>query len=70
MEAPMRVASIDQAIDERIDGLTDWIAENAPECKEQAHLDGGTRERAYWHCGYLAALRDLRALMGKTETRN
>jgi hypothetical protein len=55
--------SDDQAIDNRIDGLAEWIAENAPECNEQAHLDEGTRERAYWHHGYLTALRDLRELL-------
>lgn len=57
----MREAS--EAIDDRIDGLAKWLAENAPECSDQAHLDEGTRERAYWHYGYLTALRDLRELL-------
>lgn len=56
--------SVDQAIDERIDGLTDWLMANCPQCThEQSHLDAGTRERAYWHYGYLMALRDIRDLL-------
>lgn len=59
-----RAYSADQAIDQRIDDLTDWLAANCPSCThEQAHLDEGTRERAYWHYGYLVALRDLRDLL-------
>jgi hypothetical protein len=34
---------------------------------EQRHLDPGTIERAYWHHGYLAALRDVLALTGNGE---
>jgi hypothetical protein len=63
------VDCVDQAIDERIDGLTDWLADNCPYCThEQAHLDAGTRERAYWHYGYLTALRDLRDLRAGRRT--
>lgn len=32
--------------------------------EEQRHLDAGTRERAYWHHGYLMALRDVIARLG------
>jgi hypothetical protein len=49
-----------QAISERISELTKWLAENASYCeREQKHLDAGTVERAYWHYGYLCALRDV-----------
>jgi hypothetical protein len=63
---------VDQAIDERIDGLTDWLSTNCPRCmREQTHLDFGTRERAYWHYGYLVALRDVRDLLaGRKDTLN
>jgi hypothetical protein len=54
--------TIDQAIEDRINGLAEWLTEYAPECREQAHLDGGSPERAYWHLGYLTALRDLQKL--------
>lgn len=52
-----------QAIADRIDGLTDWVEANAPDSAEQAHLDEGSPERAYWHRGYLQALRDVQALL-------
>jgi hypothetical protein len=48
----------------RVEGLKDWISENAPECcTEQRHLEKGTSERAYWHHGYLSALLDILRLM-------
>lgn len=53
----------DQSIEERIDRLAAWLAANGRECVEQAHLVEGTRERAYWHFGYLVALRDIRELL-------
>jgi hypothetical protein len=56
-------STVDEAIDRRIAGLTEWLEENAPEIGEQRHLDEGSRERAYWHYGYLIALRDLRDLL-------
>jgi hypothetical protein len=40
--------------------LERWQRENAPEVAEQqSHLDAGSEARAYWHYGYLAALRDV-----------
>lgn len=63
---------VDQAIDERIDGLTHWLSANCPRCEhEQTHLESGTSERAYWHYGYLMALRDVRDfLAGRKDTIN
>jgi hypothetical protein len=44
----------------RVAELEKWIKKNAPECPvEQKHLDEGTRERAYWHYGYMVGLRDM-----------
>jgi hypothetical protein len=52
-------------IQHRIDGITAWLAENAPACAaEQKHLDEGTAERQYWHYGYLVALKDIQKLLG------
>ena len=49
-----------EKISERIDGLTEWLKENHPEvATEQKHLDAGSSERAYWHHGYLMALKDV-----------
>jgi hypothetical protein len=63
LRKPLRGPStIEQAIEDRINGLTEWLAEHAPEWREQAHLDEGSSERVYWHLGYLTALRDLQKL--------
>ena len=48
----------------RIAPLSKWLAQHAPYCAaEQAHLDEGTRERAYWHYGYVVALTDVRDVL-------
>lgn len=55
-------------IDRRIDDLTAWLKENAPDVfVEQRHLQEGTPERAYWHHGYLMALRDVTSLKLRTN---
>jgi hypothetical protein len=55
--------SVSTTIEGRIRELTQWIAENARACEsEQRHLDEGSMERAYWHYGYLCALRDVLSL--------
>ncbi len=44
--------------------LSAWLGDNAPQCaSEQTHLDAGTDQRAYWHFGYMMALRDVLALL-------
>lgn len=51
-------------IQERIDGIKTWLEANAPTIHiGQKHLDEGSIERAYWHYGYLVALRDARNLL-------
>jgi hypothetical protein len=53
-----------ERIDRRIAGLTVWLSDNAPYCDvDQSHLDGNSVEQAYWHYGYLIALRDMRGLI-------
>ena len=53
-------------ISQREQGIKDWLDENAPYIAgDQKHLDDGTVERAYWHYGYLVALRDVRSLLTK-----
>ena len=48
---------------ERIHRLELWLAADRHNCEEdQAHLVEGSAERAYWHHGYLVALRDMLAL--------
>lgn len=44
----------------RADGEAAWLAETAPYAQtDQKHLDANTPERAYWHYGYMTALRDV-----------
>ncbi len=62
VEETDRVLSLDAVLpllQERIDGLDTWLAENGPTCKtDQRHIEEGTVERVYWHYGYMVALRD------------
>jgi len=54
-----------QDLRNRIATLTRWLDRHCPNCEaEQAHLDAGTREQAYWNYGYLVALRDLLKKLG------
>lgn len=58
------------ALTERADGLDAWLSEHAPAIKdEQRHTDEGTRERAYWHYGYMVALRDVLSLLSNGKSR-
>jgi hypothetical protein len=53
-----------QAMSEKVDDITRWLAREAPDIeKSQKHLDEGTIERAYWHYGYLCGARDFLALV-------
>jgi hypothetical protein len=55
-----------QVISQRIAELTRWLGESASDCTTtQKHLEEGSIERAYWHYGYLCALRDVVAAIEK-----
>jgi hypothetical protein len=59
-----------RAISDKADALARWLAEQAPYCEaSQKHLEAGTVEQAYWHYGYVCAIRDILALVhsGSTE---
>jgi hypothetical protein len=59
-----RESSEFRRIEDRQKELAGWLAQNAPHCAaEQRHLEEGSQERAYWHYGYLVALRDVMRLM-------
>lgn len=65
-----RVCDISE-LKKRADDLQQWIEKNAPECfAEQKQLDEGTRERAYWHYGYMVAMRDVLRFLTGTDTPN
>ena len=53
-------------ISQREQAIKEWLSKNAPYIDgDQKHLDEGSSERAYWHYGYLVALRDIRSLLTK-----
>ena len=55
-----------QAISRRIEELALWLNDNAPFCETvQGHLDHGTVAQAYWHFGYLCALRDVASMINR-----
>jgi hypothetical protein len=55
---------LEALLEKRIAPLAKWLAQHAAYCAaEQAHLDEGTRERAYWHYGYVVALADVRDVL-------
>jgi len=55
---------LEAVLEKRIAPLSQWLAQHAPYCAaDQAHLDEGTRERAYWHYGYVIALTDVREVL-------
>lgn len=56
-------------VSERARDIAQWLEDEAPHVRfDQRHLDGGTPEQAYWHLGYLAALRDVVALLSDSES--
>lgn len=58
-----------QAISDKAEGLARWLAECASHCEaSQRHLDSGTIEQAYWHYGYVCALRDILSLIESEST--
>jgi hypothetical protein len=51
----------------RVATLTRWLDKHCPDCEvEQAHLNEGSREQAYWNYGYLVAVRDFLRKVGGT----
>ena len=52
------------ALEEELDGMTEWLAYSAPGCEasQKQHLEEGV-ERAYWHYGYVCGGRDFLALV-------
>jgi len=58
-----------EAISQKADALALWLAEHAPYCEaSQKHLDQGTVEQAYWHYGYVCAIRDILAIVDAEST--
>jgi hypothetical protein len=63
-----RESSEIRSLQNRARAIREWLCENAPECStEQKHLEEGSRERAYWHHGYLMALQDMLRLISEEQ---
>jgi inhibitor of KinA sporulation pathway (predicted exonuclease) len=55
-----------QALSRRVEDLTRWLAEHAPNCETaQKHLDQGSAEQVYWQYGYVCALRDVVSMISR-----
>jgi hypothetical protein len=53
-----------ERLSHRAQGIMRWLKENGGACfEEQLHLSEGTKERIYWHYGYMAALSDVLYLL-------
>jgi hypothetical protein len=50
-------------LDQHIESLTKWLAENSLADCAQPQADESAFERMAWHYGYLIALRDVRDLL-------
>lgn len=57
-------------LSQREEGLAEWLkGQQASEIiSEQLHLDENSKERVYWHFGYLMAIRDVLAQIDHTST--
>jgi hypothetical protein len=59
-----------QAIADKANALDRWLSENVPYVEtSQKHLDTGTIEQAYWHYGYVCALKDVLATVNWKSTK-
>ncbi len=57
-----------EVLSTRAEAMSRWLRENAPYCEaSQKHLEEGTVERAYWHFGYVSALRDCLRLLRRSS---
>ena len=54
-------------IAKRLSNIEGWLADNAPYViADQKHIDENSPERAYWHYGYMVALRDVLKLLQRS----
>jgi hypothetical protein len=55
------------SLKKRCDELNKWLKVHCPDCvSEQAHLNQGSREQAYWNYGYMVALKDVLTRIRRT----
>ena len=57
---------LENVLEQRAKDLRRWLETNGRECwDEQKHLQEGSAEQVYWHFGYLSAVQDVLARLGK-----
>jgi hypothetical protein len=62
-QIPNEVADLDGLV-ARARGIRQWLNDTYPAClTDQEHLDAGSKERAYWHYGYMVALNDALGIL-------
>jgi hypothetical protein len=55
---------------DKIQDTESWLSENGRDCKkQQGHLINGTKERIYWHYGYMMALKDILRFLIKEQSK-
>ena len=55
-----------QALSDKVQVLTHWLADHSPHCEtSQKHLEERSVEQAYWHYGYVCALRDVISMISR-----
>jgi len=63
-------ASLEQLLEERIEGVLLWLDQNEPISTQQEAevLDSDAREQLYWGHGYLYALRDIQEFIQRRRS--
>jgi hypothetical protein len=66
----VQLSDVADSLQKRADAIDAWLSEIGTSCKvEQRHCEEGTVERAYWHYGYMVALRDALDLLRRHSQR-
>jgi len=61
---------LNRALRDRIQSTESWLKENGGGCKkQQGHLINDTKERIYWHYGYMMALKDVLRFLVKEQSK-
>lgn len=65
---PLDHGQLHTILSDKVAALSEWLDENAPQCEtDERHMTEGSSERAYWHHGYLTALRDTLAMLEESS---
>lgn len=66
----VQLSDVADSLQKRADAIDAWLSEIGSSCKvKKRHCEEGTVERAYWHYGYMVALRDALDLLRRNSQR-